>query len=119
MSWQSMQPKFSCLQAQLNALVPEFFPMHQHKFAHLPDAPGLKVFAGDNLMRIHLRPKREEPLDYSALCSGLHASGIFLTRLPCQQCDITHSLPNTTSVSRFNIWVMPSALKTCLKPVLC
>ncbi len=73
MSWQSMQPNSSCLQAQLNALMPEFFPMHQHKFAPQPDLPGLKLLSGENLMRIHLRPKREEPLDYSAL----------LSRAPC------------------------------------
>ena len=69
MPWQSMQPNSSCLQAQLNALVPEFFPMHQHKFAPQPDLLGLKLLSGENLMRIHLRPKREEPLDYSELLS--------------------------------------------------
>ena len=44
--------------------------MHQHEFALQPEASGLTVLPGKNLMRIHLRPKREEPLNYSAPLSG-------------------------------------------------
>ncbi len=55
----------SYLQAQLNALVPQFFPLHQHQFSAVLEAQGLKIVPGDNLLKIHLRPKRDDPLDYS------------------------------------------------------
>ena len=85
MPLQRMQANFCCLQAQLNALVPEFFPMHQHNFALLPEAPGVRVLPMENLMRFHLRPKREEPLDYSALSSGPPCFRHF----PCMACHVS------------------------------
>ena len=35
----------------------------------MPEQKGLTVVPGENLLRIHLRPKREDPLDSSEVLS--------------------------------------------------
>ena len=51
------------MQARLNALQPSIFPLH-HSLP-TPDLalPQPNMTPGRNLLRFHLRPRRDEPLD--------------------------------------------------------
>ena len=53
------------LQARLNAVAPQFFPLHLQQSSPVLDEQGSSVTSGQNLLRIHLRPKRDDPLDSS------------------------------------------------------
>lgn len=63
------------LQARLNAVAPQFFPLHQQRSLPVLDEQGSHVTPGQNLLRIHLRPKRDDPLDSSELLPRQSSSG--------------------------------------------
>ena len=67
------------LQARLNAVAPQFFPLHLQRSSPAPGAGAegrdSNVISGENLLRIHLRPKRDDPLDSSKLLPQDSTSG--------------------------------------------
>ena len=86
------------LQARLNALLPGTFPLHRS----LP-APDLalahpNMTAGRNLLRFHLRPRRDAPLDARAPAVVPH--------VPC----IAHSLLPRIKIRSFLNYLPPSML---------
>ena len=66
MQWGTLRLPDSGVQARLSAVAPQFFPLHQQPSPVLEEQ-GLGVIIGQNLLRVHLRPKRDDPLDSSEL----------------------------------------------------
>lgn len=54
------------VQARLNALLPATFPLHCLLPAPDLALPHPNMVPGRNLLRFHLRPRRDEPLDEGA-----------------------------------------------------
>ena len=61
------------VQARLNALLPGTFPLHACVESPPLALPQPNMAPGRNLLRYHLRPKRDEPLDDGEAYPCAHA----------------------------------------------
>jgi hypothetical protein len=90
----------AAMQARLNALLPGIFPLHASLGAPGIPLPQPNMAHGRNLLRYHLRPRREDPFDDRTPTSPAHtlcrpASPIFWTSVQltsgCWECLVPHA----------------------------